>query len=175
MRWPAVLLAISCLATAASASAVIEIGSSVISCGGGVASSPAFGIVGSVGQPVASSASSASFAISSGLWAVLREPGRLEPGPVPAVFSLGRGFPNPFDDSVTIPFGLPQRTSVDLAVYDVAGRLVRTLVREPLDPGTYSIPWDGRDDDGGTLRSGIYYYRLDCPAFRQTHKLTLLR
>ena len=99
----------------------------------------------------------------------------------PAVLALEPGYPNPFNASTTIPYSLASPSQVELSVYDVAGRRVRVLVRESLKAGRHIILWDGRDDDGSELASGVYFYRLrlgDDPLFSREHltrKLLLLR
>jgi len=80
----------------------------------------------------------------------------------PAVSSafLGRARPNPFRPSTTIPFRLAQSALVQIDVLDVSGRLVRQLFREHAGPGEHSAVWDGRDDSGGALAPGTYFYRM---------------
>lgn len=71
-----------------------------------------------------------------------------------------RAFPNPFNPSTTISFALPKAGNVQLLVFDVRGRVVRTLVKERLDSGVHSITWDGQDDGGRRVASGVYFCRL---------------
>ena len=68
--------------------------------------------------------------------------------------------PNPFDASTDITFEMTSPNQVRLAVFDVMGRRVKTLVDEPLGTGTHSVPWNGLDDLGHTVAPGIYMYRL---------------
>lgn len=68
--------------------------------------------------------------------------------------------PNPFRGGTVIRFALPEAASVRVAVFDVAGRLVRTLVERPVAAGTYTVRWDGRDDRGHAVSSGVYLYSL---------------
>ena len=81
------------------------------------------------------------------------------PAPVPFGVPL-RTWPNPFNPQLLVAFDLPATTTVDLGVYDVAGRLVRTLHTGPLAPGDHRFTWDGRDDRGGAVSSGIYLVRI---------------
>ncbi|TMQ72612.1 MAG: T9SS type A sorting domain-containing protein [Candidatus Eisenbacteria bacterium] len=80
--------------------------------------------------------------------------------PVPGV-SLGPNRPNPFTGSTVIRFGLPQAARVSLRVYNVAGRVVRSLVESSRsEAGPHDISWDGRDQSGRPLAAGVYLYRL---------------
>ena len=62
-----------------------------------------------------------------------------------------------------------------LRIFNVSGQLVRTLVDAPLGAGDYSVTWDGRNDLGAQVATGIYYYRIDAPGFNQTRKMALLK
>ena len=81
--------------------------------------------------------------------------------PVPQVFSLGSNYPNPFNSSTTIPYHLATASSVQLDIYEVSGRKVRTLFSERQAPGFYETIWDGRDEDGVIVAAGVYLYRLN--------------
>jgi hypothetical protein len=75
-------------------------------------------------------------------------------------FSLDPAFPNPFNPSTTIRFALPEAGAVHLTVYDVTGRVIRTLVDGTVEAGAHKIVWDGRDMVGREAASGVYIYRL---------------
>ena len=96
-------------------------------------------------------------------------------GALPARFALHANAPNPFGPVTTIRFDLPRPSSVRLDVFDISGRRVRALVDEQLPAGTRSIIWDGRDDRGNPTASGIYFYRFNAGAYRETRKMTLLK
>lgn len=97
-------------------------------------------------------------------------------GPTPPPASLLRNFPNPFNPRTTLRFETPEPGRVDLAVYDLRGRLLRHLAAEELDAGVHERIWDGRDDAGRELPSGSYFARLHRPGRPLTlHQLTLLR
>lgn len=89
--------------------------------------------------------------------------------------SLVQNHPNPFNPQTTIAFSLAARGRVSLAIYDVNGRIVRTLANETRAAGAYELKWDGRDDDGQAVASGVYFYRLVAPDFTQTKKMVLLK
>ena len=81
--------------------------------------------------------------------------------PVPQVFFLGRNYPNPFNSSTTIPYHLATASTVQLEIFDVSGRKVRTLFSERQAPGFYETIWDGRDEGGVIVAAGVYLYRLN--------------
>lgn len=83
--------------------------------------------------------------------------------------------PNPFSPSTAIRFGLTSRSKVLLQIFDVSGRLVRTLIDGRKEPGHHSVVWSGRDDRGRAAAAGIYYGRLQVGEFSETGKLTLLK
>ncbi len=96
----------------------------------------------------------------------------------PVAFALPQPFPNPFNASTRIAFTLSERgigTPVQLAVYNIAGQRLRTLIEAKRKSGTHSIDWDGRDDEGREVASGVYLVRLQVPAAVAVKKITLLR
>ncbi len=90
-------------------------------------------------------------------------------------FALAPNTPNPFNPVTTIRFELAQRGRASLRVFSAQGRLVRTLVDEPLPSGAYQIRWDGRDDAGRGVASGIYFYELSEGARSLTRRMSLLK
>ncbi len=94
---------------------------------------------------------------------------------IPLTTQLSFARPNPFRQTVTIPFSLSARGSVALVVYSVDGRRVRTLVNETRDAGEYNEVWDGRDDNGNAAVAGVYYTRLITPQGRFTRTVTNLK
>jgi hypothetical protein len=93
----------------------------------------------------------------------------------PAASYLAQNFPNPFNPTTRIAFGLAAPANVSLRIYDAAGRLVRVLAEGARPAGNYSELWDGRDARGAAVASGIYFYRLTAGAFSETRKMALLR
>ncbi|MEJ2720706.1 MAG: amidohydrolase family protein [bacterium] len=88
---------------------------------------------------------------------------------------LLRVHPNPFNSAATISFVLRERRRVTLTIYDVNGRLVKTLVDEIVDGGCQERIWDGRNSDGNPVSSGVYFYRLAAGNKTLTKKMVLLR
>jgi hypothetical protein len=83
--------------------------------------------------------------------------------------------PNPFNPSTTIRYALAKAEIATLVVFDTAGRRVRTLVDESQAAGDHEIEFDGRDDRGAGLASGVYFYRLRAGGVTQTRKMVLLK
>jgi len=96
---------------------------------------------------------------------------------LPPSFTLDQNYPNPFNSDTVIRFALPTDTDVELTVYNLTGQQVATLVQGEREAGAYTVYWDGRDNDGRELASGVYLYRLRTGDGQQmeTRKLLLLR
>lgn len=92
-----------------------------------------------------------------------------------ATVSLDPSYPNPFRHSTSVGFNLPAPSRVTLTVHDVAGRLVTTLLDEPRDGGYHELQWNGRDESGQLVRSGIYFYRLDAGQSVRVRKVVVVR
>lgn len=95
--------------------------------------------------------------------------------PVPTDYALNQNVPNPFNPSTTINYQLPEAGEVQLVIYNLLGQEVRTLVREAMDAGFHSIVWDGMDEYGKQVASGIYIYRLSATNFTQVRRMMLLK
>ncbi|MBN2289767.1 MAG: DUF4091 domain-containing protein, partial [Candidatus Glassbacteria bacterium] len=95
---------------------------------------------------------------------------------LPRSFSLQQNNPNPFNPSTTITYTVAGENPVRarLEVYDLRGALVRTLADEDREPGTYHVFWDGTDNSGAAVGSGVYFYRLRAGDFVRTRKMVLL-
>ncbi len=93
----------------------------------------------------------------------------------PAALRLEQNAPNPFNPQTTIRYMLDRPGRTLLRVYDVRGARVRTLVDEPQGAGAHAVDWDGRDDRGRAVASGVYFYRLETPAGHLTRKMTILK
>jgi hypothetical protein len=88
---------------------------------------------------------------------------------------LEQNRPNPFNPSTQIVYQLAGNERVNLSVYDVTGKRVRTLVDQLQPNGAYSVTWDGRDNDGRLSSTGVYFYRLTAGKFTQTRRMVLLK
>jgi hypothetical protein len=95
--------------------------------------------------------------------------------PAPPATYLGQSYPNPFNRSTRIAFGLGEAAEISLGVYDVSGRLVRVLVDGSRDARAYEVEWDGTDARGKRVASGVYFYRLTAGERTHIRKAVLLR
>ena len=97
---------------------------------------------------------------------------------LPKAFALGQNFPNPFNPSTTISYDVPDRTEsvqVELKVYNIRGQVVKALVNEFKEAGHYKVQWDGLNDRGENVASGVYFYRIKAGDFSATRKMVLLK
>jgi len=90
-------------------------------------------------------------------------------------YELSQNWPNPFNASTVIDFGLPQPGDVRLVVYDVLGRRVRHLLDDYLLAGYHSFTWNGLDDHGSPVASGMYFYRLIAGEYMESRKMMLVK
>jgi hypothetical protein len=90
---------------------------------------------------------------------------------------LSQNYPNPFNPATTIRFHISEPSFVSLKIFDVAGRLIDTLINEEISPkpGGYEVRWNGTDQFGNRVASGVYLCRLTSKSFQQTRKLVLLK
>ena len=97
---------------------------------------------------------------------------------LPKSFSLSQNFPNPFNPSTSINFNVPDGIkphNITLKIYDLRGRLKRTLIDKHFAPGSHTVIWNGEDDRGQKVSSGVYFYRLISAGFSQTRKMVLMK
>ena len=95
---------------------------------------------------------------------------------LPERFELYPNFPNPFNPSTTIRYGVPEASVVTLVVYDILGRQVALLERgQEQEAGYHAMIWDGRDDAGKQVASGVYFVRMQAGRFVQTQKMVLVK
>jgi hypothetical protein len=97
---------------------------------------------------------------------------------LPKVFSLSQNYPNPFNPSTTIKYDIPAGSGpipAKIYVYDIRGRLIKKLVDKEMEPGRYQVHWNGRNDRGQRVVSGIYLYRIEAGEFVSTRKMMLLK
>lgn len=95
--------------------------------------------------------------------------------PRPDHYGLGQNMPNPFNPSTTIGYQLPESGQVRLSIYNLLGQEIRTLVNEPMEAGYYTAVWDGKDDGGRQVASGIYIYRMQSGKFVDARRMMLLK
>jgi hypothetical protein len=94
---------------------------------------------------------------------------------LPKEFSLVGNYPNPFNPTTTIVYRLPARSEVTLEIFDMLGRLIKLLYNGTQNPGEYSRDWDGTDNTGVKVSSGVYFYKLKSSLYVCTKKMVLLK
>jgi type IX secretion system substrate protein len=90
-------------------------------------------------------------------------------------YELAQNYPNPFNGTTNIPFELQNEGNVNITIYDVLGRKVKTLINKPYTFGKHKISWDGTDANSNNVSSGIYLYRIKTKNYSKTKRLLLLR
>jgi hypothetical protein len=111
----------------------------------------------------------------------LRPPGPVstcEPSLPNIIFNLYQNFPNPFNPYTSIQFSVGAELAtahVMLEIFNIRGQRVRTLINEVKPSGLHKVVWDGRDDSGRSLGSGVYFYRMRSGDFAQTRRMVLLK
>jgi|GEM_PF-3677672 len=94
---------------------------------------------------------------------------------LPMRFALHQNYPNPFNPETRIEFSLPRTSFVTIEIFNILGQRVRTLVNERLSVGYKNVTWNGRDDNGLSVSSGIYFYRIVTDDFAESKKMILLK
>uniref|UniRef100_A0A7C3N9R1 T9SS type A sorting domain-containing protein n=1 Tax=candidate division WOR-3 bacterium TaxID=2052148 RepID=A0A7C3N9R1_UNCW3 len=95
--------------------------------------------------------------------------------PKPTTFTLTQNQPNPFKDVTIIEYAVPVKGKVTLEVYDITGKLVKTLVNEVKEVSWYTAKWDGKDNSGKNVASGVYFYKLQASGYESMMKMTYLK
>lgn len=165
----------------ASLNAGVVLLESTFSSGGSESSSSSFFLRQGIGQSITGQDASSNYVEQAGFynWFLyvnsgvgVKEP--LKKQGLSFVYELSPLRPNPARGNVTIVFEVPKKTKVTLKVYNLAGRLVRTILNEEKNPGRYRLNWQGKDDYGRLLPPGIYFLRMEGGSFRKTKKLVLM-
>jgi hypothetical protein len=135
----------------------------------------------SLSQSITGYQASASYKLHTGFW----NPWVMEATPVeweevdfsqrPTHFALRQNYPNPFNPTTVIQYALPKASFVKIEVYNVLGQRVRTLLEEPQELGYRTIQWDGKDDSGIEVSSGVYFYKIEAGNFVECRKMMLLK
>ena len=99
----------------------------------------------------------------------------LDVASIPDVYSLHQNYPNPFNPTTQIQYDLPEEQSVTIAIYDVMGRNIRTLMNTNQTAGYHSVRWDAKNDIGEGVAAGMYIYTIQAGEFRATKKMVLLK
>ena len=94
---------------------------------------------------------------------------------IPVKFALEQNYPNPFNPSTLLRYSIVSTSLVTLKVYDILGREVKTLVNKEQASGVYDINWNGDDELGNKVSTGVYFYRIEAGDFIQTKKMILVK
>lgn len=94
---------------------------------------------------------------------------------VPSSYRLLNNYPNPFNPTTKITFEIPQSENVSLKIYNINGELIRTVINENLPAGHFEKVWDGKNDFGREVSSGIYFYRLTAGKFDRSARMMLMK
>jgi hypothetical protein len=94
---------------------------------------------------------------------------------VPTSYALSQNYPNPFNAETRIRFAIPEAGPVSLRIFNVTGQLVKTLVDEQMPAGSHHAVWNGMDERGTMLASGVYFCRMEAGAYSETIKMSFLR
>jgi ligand-binding sensor domain-containing protein len=95
--------------------------------------------------------------------------------PIPTTFSLSQNYPNPFNPGTNITFSIPEKSFVNINIYNLMGQLVKNLSNQTYRPGTYSLRWNGRDNFNNPVPSGVYLYVLKMDEKTIPQKMILLK
>ena len=95
--------------------------------------------------------------------------------PLPTTYSLGQNYPNPFNPTTTIKYTLPEKSHARIDIFNLLGQRVATLVNETVPAGEHTVVWNGADDAGARVASGVYFYRLIAGEQTMSRKMMLLK
>ncbi len=96
-------------------------------------------------------------------------------GILPEKFTLSQNYPNPFNPSTVVEYSLPRREKITIEIFDILGRKVRTILEQEMAAGKYRTVWNGRDDRGGEVATGVYFCRLTAGSESLSKKMVLLK
>jgi hypothetical protein len=143
----------------------------VFGTGGGTVQDATYRLSGTFGQPLVGKTGGPSNESQGGFWYTIEQVvGGTESPMLPTVYSLDQNYPNPFQIATTIHYGLPNASLVELAIYDVQGRLAAKPAQATQPAGYYHVQLEADD-----LSPGIYFYRLTAGDFVATRKMVLVK
>ncbi len=135
-------------------------------------------IVSTVGQPIIGWVNSPAYNNKLGFWyqsgGFVTGIGLLSNG-LPTEYLLEQNYPNPFNPETVIEYQLPRPADVEISIFNLWGQRVVTLVAGRQTAGTYKIIWDGKDEAGRSVASGVYFYQMKCGDFKQTQGMSLVK
>lgn len=147
---------------ASSLLAQYQIPAGVLGSSGGIGSDSDHRLYSTTGQTFIGQAQGGNFRLHAGFWrpAQIIMPIQQIFDGIPIEYHLGQNYPNPFNPSTAIRYEVAHRGGVELLIFNTLGQRVAILVNEEKDAGRYSVVWDGRNEHGVQVGSGMYFYRL---------------
>ncbi|MDY6915024.1 MAG: T9SS type A sorting domain-containing protein [Candidatus Cloacimonadota bacterium] len=106
---------------------------------------------------------------------VFPEDGSTQPSVVPVAGRLSQNYPNPFNPETTINYEMTQPGNVTIEIYNIKGQKIKTLVNSTKDAGEHSVVWNGRDESGNSVSSGVYFYKMQAGKYTSTKKMILMK
>jgi len=94
---------------------------------------------------------------------------------IPKTFALKQNYPNPFNPVTTIKYQIPAESRVVLSVYNILGQRIKTILNDVQPAGYYTVQWNGRDETGNQVASGIYFYRIQADGYVNTCKMLFMK
>lgn len=181
--WRVIALAAALTCVSAVARAQFDLSWFTVDGGGGMQSTGGtFTLAGTIGQPDAGVSAGGTFVLHGGFWYGGSIATGVADGPpdptgqaAPRVFRMYDSAPNPFNPRTQIAFDLPRPGPVRLAIYNLRGALVRTLLNGVVPAGHHATTWDGTDDAGAAVASGVYVVKIDAEPHHAQQKLVLLK
>ena len=170
-------LGVSMVAAGAGAIEQYRLDGAVFSSAGGLSGNSAHSLAGSLGQGSPTGESSlGGLTLRSGFWGMIRVLAGTTDVPSQRIrTTLRPNYPNPFNPSTTIEFVVAETAPVTVEIFDVKGRRVATLIREEFQPGAHQVTWEGTDESGRGLASGIYFCRMQAGDYSRTIKMLLVK
>ena len=148
---------------------------SVLSSGAVHSESEQIKLIGTIGQVFTSKVVSPNIILSSGFWGSMAQITLGVDDLLPKEFSVSNAYPNPFNPTVSIDFSIPEKTDVNIQVFDLLGRNVFTHQQDFILPGKYRFQWNARDNNGNNVASGIYIVAIQHQQNIYKQKITFLK
>ena len=148
---------------------------SVVSSGAVDSESEQTKLVGTIGQVFTSKVVSPNTILTSGFWGSMTQITLGVDDILPEEFSISNAYPNPFNPKVSIDFSIPEKTDVNIQVFDLLGRNVFTHQQDFTSPGKYRFQWNARDNSGNNVASGIYIVAIQHQKNIYKQKITFLK
>jgi hypothetical protein len=101
--------------------------------------------------------------------------GSIDNNVLPVAYKLHQNYPNPFNPTTSIKYDLPDQAHVEILIYDMLGRKVRTLINQVQSAGYLSVNWNAANDVGEPVSAGVYIYTIEAGSFRETRKMIFLK